>query len=198
MNKVCFNTKIVIILQIIDKYDKKEKMKKIFRIIGVSLNGKNKTLKKIKNDLIWIAFRITEICFRINNITLGRLLSYLFDRVNEEIKDLKEYPSSEDLRRIRSFRPNKDDPIEFAEFVCQVWNKHYGKVIFKKKDKDTMILKLITGGWSGNEEIITALAQTMFWSLFWEKSERGGLYVFEVYRFKNTKINNRKNKVNEQ
>lgn len=40
-------------------------------------------------------------------------------------------------------------------------------------------LKLSTGGWSGCEEIITALSNNIpFWSLYWFSSERGGHYIF--------------------
>lgn len=36
-----------------------------------------------------------------------------------------------------------------------------------------------TGGWSGNESIIYAMkANTLFWSMHWEQSVRGGHYRF--------------------
>lgn len=41
-------------------------------------------------------------------------------------------------------------------------------------------LELHTGGWSGNEEIIGALQESMFWLTAWRKSERGGHYYFEL------------------
>ena len=38
-----------------------------------------------------------------------------------------------------------------------------------------------TGGWSGNEDVIGALHRNfLFWSLFWEKSTRGGHYYFKL------------------
>ena len=40
-----------------------------------------------------------------------------------------------------------------------------------------------TGGWSGNEDVIEALQQNlMFWSLFWEKTMKGGHYYFKIDR----------------
>lgn len=41
--------------------------------------------------------------------------------------------------------------------------------------------RLATGGWSGNESLIGALQENfVFWSLCWQMSERGGLYVFRI------------------
>jgi hypothetical protein len=39
-------------------------------------------------------------------------------------------------------------------------------------------LCISTGGWSAHEEIISELADTMFWALYWEQSNRGGHYKF--------------------
>jgi len=42
--------------------------------------------------------------------------------------------------------------------------------------------RLATGGWSGNEDIIAALASNlMFWTMCWQRSERGGLHWFKPY-----------------
>lgn len=41
-------------------------------------------------------------------------------------------------------------------------------------------IELHTGGWSGNEEIIEVLKASMFWCMYWRKSERGGHYYFEL------------------
>lgn len=44
-------------------------------------------------------------------------------------------------------------------------------------------LYLITGGWSGNEDVIDALGKCfLFWSQHWERSLRGGHFTFEIPR----------------
>jgi hypothetical protein len=47
-------------------------------------------------------------------------------------------------------------------------------------EHDGRKLELHTGGWSGNEEIISVLQNSMFWVMYWQKSERGGHYYFEL------------------
>ena len=43
-------------------------------------------------------------------------------------------------------------------------------------------LKIHTGGWSEHEYIIGKLEKTMFWNLYWYRSERGGHYWFKFDR----------------
>jgi hypothetical protein len=55
---------------------------------------------------------------------------------------------------------------------------------FEYEEKDgKWSLQLSTAGWSGNESIIGALKPyplgTLFWVLYWQKSERGGHYYFK-------------------
>jgi hypothetical protein len=62
---------------------------------------------------------------------------------------------------------------EIVDYIKDVWSD-YGKLEF---DGKTLIL--CTGGWSGNEEIISALSQNSeFWMQYWSSSERGGKHTF--------------------
>lgn len=58
--------------------------------------------------------------------------------------------------------------------ILDCWNTDYGKIDFDEKS-----LTLITGGWSDNEEIISVLQNTLFWTFYWQQSERGGKYIFQ-------------------
>lgn len=57
------------------------------------------------------------------------------------------------------------------------WNQDYGMFNIEGTGEQ-QILELTTGGWSDNEEIINELADTWFWSLWWQESKRGGYYKF--------------------
>jgi hypothetical protein len=90
-----------------------------------------------------------------------------------------------DLEKIKKWDV-VDDPFGFVEFVVSKWNKHYGKVKIKKT-KEKMIVEFITGGYSDNETIISSFP-SMFWTLYWELSQRGGRFVFEVRKIKNREV----------
>ena len=67
---------------------------------------------------------------------------------------------------------------EGIDLIEKLWDTDYGT--FKREYLDTHREQIIltTGGWSENEEAINIIADTMFWVLFWQKSERGGKYTF--------------------
>lgn len=46
---------------------------------------------------------------------------------------------------------------------------------------DNSEVTLVTGGWSGNEDLIVALRDNhVFWSLCWYSSNRAGVHVFRL------------------
>ncbi len=47
------------------------------------------------------------------------------------------------------------------------------------------LYRFVTVGWSGNEDLISALQRNaMAWSLTWQESKRGGLHVFQIPNWK--------------
>ena len=87
--------------------------------------------------------------------------------------DADGYPTDETLTAIRDW-PYTDHG-GLVEYVREAWSD-YGRMW----EEDGM-LRLATGGWSGNESIISSLkANAMFMAMWWESSHRGGLEVFRM------------------
>jgi hypothetical protein len=90
------------------------------------------------------------------------------------------YHSKKELKEIENWSYNDYhnlinhlfDKWEYKDYFIKEWKKNRGKPL--------LILKISTGGWSGNEDIIDALMKTIFWDCFWSKTEKGGHYTFEV------------------
>ncbi len=94
--------------------------------------------------------------------------------MTEPTFDKDGYPTEETLQTIRQW--SHKDYRGLLEFVCKAWC--YDDPYVKRYGRR---LELHTGGWSGNESLIGALqANTMFWAMCWDKSERGGHFWFEL------------------
>jgi hypothetical protein len=99
------------------------------------------------------------------------------------------YPTEEAIERVRKF---KGQPEELLALVRTGW--HYGDWGWHEEsacDDDSLNRSvhryyLHTGGWSGNESLISAMENNFqFWMVVWVQSRRGGHYIFEV-RLKQT------------
>ena len=88
--------------------------------------------------------------------------------------DFDGYPDDQELQRIREW-PHKDFPA-LMEFVRTLWKwNDWGWSQQGRK------YRISTGGWSGNESLISALeGNVMFWMMCWHQSKRGGHYTFIV------------------
>ena len=92
-----------------------------------------------------------------------------------------EYPTEEELQKIREWEYN--DLYALFLFIKDIWN--WGDDYVTIKGDPEVTITLVTGGWSGNEEIIQALSENyIVWAQCWEKSERGGLYEFKFKKVK--------------
>lgn len=93
------------------------------------------------------------------------------------LRDLDEdgYPTEELLERVKKWPYDKGHAGLMA-LVRANWN--WADMMFSQ---DGNKYALSTGGWSGNEDLISALQEnTFFWVCCWESSRRGGHYEFEV------------------
>ena len=83
------------------------------------------------------------------------------------------YPDEADLKRITEWPMKSEEEFEqVMEFVKRIW--HWDFVV-----KEGGAWRLATGGWSGNEDIISAMMQNfMLLAMAWQSSHRGGLHWF--------------------
>ena len=107
--------------------------------------------------------------------------------MKEPLFDAEGYPSASTLEAIRTW-PHDDFPA-LMEFVSAAWRwgdlkKRPSRIepLFDPHYKDDGYWWCgATGGWSGNEDIISALSgNRMFWIFCWHTSLRGGYYEFHV------------------
>ena len=93
---------------------------------------------------------------------------------------MKDYPSEEFLQKIRTYDVLENGPCDLIRIIKKEWQwtdyiRYYPK---------TKTLKISTGGWSGNEDIIQALSENFMFLQFWVASVRGGHYTFKLYDIK--------------
>lgn len=94
------------------------------------------------------------------------------------------YPMDGELKKVKEWDAI-GDPWGLIDFLESIW--HWPDWVITKKRGLTQVrrkpcirLYISTGGWSGNEEIISTLQSNFFWHLFWVSSRRGGHYEFEI------------------
>lgn len=99
------------------------------------------------------------------------------------------YPTEETLETIRNWKYNNDTKfVDLLEYVNKAW--HWNdfmqmREVSRGEDQDVYEYTCITGGWSGNEDLIEAMHKNpMFWAFCWRESHRGGKHVFEVKKGK--------------
>jgi len=99
------------------------------------------------------------------------------------------YPMRETLDEIATW-PIERGHRELLEFARRAFHPRYGYLEpgksrlpswWQEEDEETWVAA--TGGWSGNEDVISALHQnTGFWLTCWRASVVGGYYEYGVRR----------------
>jgi hypothetical protein len=93
---------------------------------------------------------------------------------DEPTFDADGYPTQETEETITHW-PLFDGYHSLLAYVARAWKY---PDYFSNEGND---YRISTGGWSGNEELISALRQNVaFWAICWQSSARGGHYVFTV------------------
>lgn len=92
-----------------------------------------------------------------------------------DLLDSEGYPTSEFLKHIKE---QEIDIENVFKLIANAYNfSVQGKAKFSNENKR---LKLITGGWSGNEDIIAAMFENVFISICWVASIRGGVSIWDL------------------
>jgi hypothetical protein len=85
------------------------------------------------------------------------------------------------LGMVPDYRGFNLDVQTYADFMARLaessWDNTYGTVRVGRK-----YLELHTGGWSENEEAISYLEHTLYWSMCWVRSEKGGHYWLRILK----------------
>lgn len=67
------------------------------------------------------------------------------------------------------------------EYAQELFDTNYGSwTTTRNEDGTGSRHRIVTGGWSNNEAVVSALSRTMLHSMAWAESHRGGLHVYEV------------------
>ena len=93
--------------------------------------------------------------------------------------------SDEALEKIDNWASGKDgDVSDWLRFCASQWNNFYG-LTQKYAENGELIVEFITGGWSENEAILSAMRRNGFLCMAsWHSSYRGGRYKFSVERYR--------------
>lgn len=82
----------------------------------------------------------------------------------------------QELRLIETF--DGTDWQGWLRMCIDAWNLDYGSAYGDAASGD---ITLVTGGWSDNEAVISAMREnTMGWLMTWQSSHRGGKHVFKA------------------
>jgi hypothetical protein len=85
--------------------------------------------------------------------------------------DRNGHPTDRTLLGIEKW--NYNDWPGLIEYLKEAW-ADYGKI-----EEHEGLIHFVTGGWSVNEELLSALhANTMIQAMYWESSHRGGLVKY--------------------
>ena len=100
------------------------------------------------------------------------------------------YPAVETLEAIKKWPvKSRKECHDLLAFVRSAWS-YPDRWSEREKDDGVFgdgqpakirIYEMSTGGWSGNEDLVSAMeANILFWAISLESTHRGGLYIFHL------------------
>lgn len=101
--------------------------------------------------------------------------------IDFELYDENGYPSEEFLEFIKKYDTDIMPILDLIDLILEAWNHKMYKLY--RKYKDHRKLELHTGGWSGNEDIISVIKENVYltdFSMKYIKWEDGGHYTFKI------------------
>lgn len=140
--------------------------------------------KEMEKEQIIDAYCIGK--FTRNKKDMSNTVSYEYPK---ELFDDEGYPTSEALDYIKNWSVmiglyddmlkngqffGKEKYDDLIAFVYEIW---WGNDLIRYEDG---LLQLHTGGWSGNEEIISELKHTDMWMHKFRCNQSGGHYYFKI------------------
>lgn len=88
------------------------------------------------------------------------------------------YPDETSLQQIEKWDILEQGIEGLLTLIAE--NTNWADRQIHRKGKRVIYYQYSTGGWSGNESVISALRRNSLFWLFWEKSTRGGHYWFRI------------------
>ena len=93
--------------------------------------------------------------------------------------DKDNYPDKKSLKEIEKWDIIEQGVQGLLDLVEE--NTNVPDWSFSITGKKVLHFEYHTGGWSGNEDVISALERNpLFFALYWKKSVRGGNYYFKI------------------
>ena len=130
------------------------------------------------------------ICFLFGLISIGAVMGRLrqcgselttVEPTDVVLVDRDGYPTKIALTKLRKMTDGVEWDLErvknLVEYLREIWWQPDWGIEFETK-KNKWKLWLHTGGWSGNEEIMQVLRESIFWMLYWRIWKRGGHFYF--------------------
>lgn len=94
---------------------------------------------------------------------------------------MSDYPTDEQLAHLEAFTGTAR---QYVDAVKELWWPDGNGITVTQASGDRgdahIEVRLATGGWSGNEEIMAVVKDTLFHFMFWQVIKRGGLFVYHV------------------